>query len=77
MMEITGELHNVLVMTKDNIPVVAWGYVHRDIRDRFFDGQYIRTSYIESIDGDLITTRNSVYKVIGEMTYKEYTTNES
>jgi len=50
----------------------VWGYIEGDVRDRFTDGTWIHTSDIPSTrqtrsftakEGDLIYTRNSIYRL--------------
>lgn len=57
-MEITGTLKNA-----EHAETCLRGQIYGDARGRFRDGEWIRTSYIVSEDGDTFTTRNSVYKV--------------
>lgn len=44
------------------------GLCYGDKNGRFFDGEYITTSAIQHVEpnptGDIVTTRNSVYKVV-------------
>lgn len=64
-MEITGTLENarrVPVGADPRAPCLR-GKVYGDIRGRFYDGETITTSTIMSEDGDVFTTRYSVYKV--------------
>lgn len=72
MKQITGKLSNVTVMNKEGSPYVAWGNISEDVHVRWVDGTRIHTSQIKSIEGDIITTLNSTYKVVGGITYKEY-----
>jgi len=39
------------------------GDIYGDTRGRFLDGERVSTSEIVSVDGDIVTTRNSVYRV--------------
>ena len=69
----TAKLSNVIIMTKDGTPVIAGGNIEQDTRHRWVDGTRIHTSNIINIDGNIITTLNSVYEVEGDMVYREYT----
>ncbi|MDQ2066723.1 hypothetical protein Q9295_10070 [Xinfangfangia sp. CPCC 101601] len=42
---------------------IAVGYIHGDTKGRFIDGTLISTSRILKQEGDIIHTRNSVYRV--------------
>lgn len=66
-MNITAELKN---WSKDQISRnyhVFCGHVYGDIKERFEDGTYIRTSYVKSTeerdDCFIVTTKNSVYRL--------------
>lgn len=45
------------------------GEIYGDTKGRFKDGELIRTSTVERFDGDLVFTRNSVYKLGKELRY--------
>lgn len=47
------------------VDAVIWGKIYRDMKGRFADGTYIRTSRIEFIDftKGLVKTKNSVYEL--------------
>jgi hypothetical protein len=64
-MEITGTLRNaVRVPRGDDVRAPCLkGQVYGDVRRRFFDGDVITTSTVLSEEGDVFTTRNSVYRV--------------
>lgn len=66
---ITGTLENWRYSTLDNI---VWGNIDYDVKGRFPDGTYIHTSYLPKYEnwepfdckqGDLIYTRNSIYRL--------------
>lgn len=61
--EITGELSNVWFQYFFDDQRMACGIIENDIRGRFPDGHLIHTSLITKIEGDLIHTMNSVYRV--------------
>lgn len=65
---ITGELHNWQrqYIPGSNTDFVIWGHIHNDIRGRFPDGTWVRTSLIARIDDDVAITLNSNYRLIGE-----------
>ena len=42
------------------------GQIYGDTKGRFLDGTSVTTSTIVSRDGDIIKTRNSTYKLVGE-----------
>jgi len=39
------------------------GFMHEDKRGRFVDGRLIHTSSILRVEGDIVFTKNSIYKV--------------
>lgn len=45
---------------------VIWGHIYDDILNRFPDGHFIHTAKIVKIEGDLVFTKNSVYRLEGE-----------
>lgn len=61
--EITGEFRNHEFQQSGEIQVLK-GFIYNDARERFNDGEYIRTSAVERIEGDLVFTRNSIYRII-------------
>lgn len=65
-MEYTAELHFVEVALG-----LAFGHIYNDKRGRFPDGTEVKTSLVKEIvvkeDTTYIVTRNSVYKVVGEL----------
>ncbi len=63
--EVTGELHNWHASTVGGYTIYH-GNIWGDTRGRFPDGTHVRTSPVEKVEGDLVTTRNSVYRLIGE-----------
>jgi hypothetical protein len=64
-MEYTAELRDwsIIQMGKYSF---AFGAIFHDSRGRFPDGELVRTSAIKSRDADMVITRNSTYKLIGE-----------
>ncbi len=60
-MNITAKLKNAEVM-RSSIGDILRGQIYGDVHGRFDDGEWIRTSYIKSVDGNIVTTRNSVYE---------------
>lgn len=58
--EVTGRLENWRWSPLEH---VYWGNIYDDIRGRFFDGQYIHTSYVICAEGDIAHTLNSTYKL--------------
>lgn len=38
------------------------GEIYGDTRKRWPDGTFVRTSVVKSVDGNIVTTRNSVYE---------------
>jgi hypothetical protein len=65
MSNIVGTLRNAVRVPKGSdvrAPCLA-GNVYGDTRGRFYDGEYITTSTIFEEDGDVFTTRYSVYRV--------------
>lgn len=49
----------------------VFGTVVKDYKGRFDPGNWIRTSLVQSVEGDLIYTRNSVYKFEGELVVED------
>jgi len=46
---------------------VLWGFIYDDVRNRFPDGQWVHTSRIDNIVGDLAYTfTGSVYRLVGD-----------
>lgn len=41
------------------------GRVYNDRKGRFNDGELVSTSYMLAVDGDILQTRNSRYKLVG------------
>lgn len=64
-MEITGTLRNArrLERGQDHRAPCLAGNVYGDVRGHFNDGDWIITSTITAEDGEIFTTRYSVYKV--------------
>lgn len=64
--EVTAELRNWLLL--GNVEGKRWaiGDIFNDSKNRFKDGTEVRTSSIVEIKGDIIVTRNSVYRLVGE-----------
>jgi hypothetical protein len=60
--EITGTLENWRYYHSDDVKVV-YGKIYGDTKDRLSDGTLIHTSYIIKQEGDIVYTRNSVYKL--------------
>ena len=61
-MNYDAELHNVT-----STPVVGerlWGMIFADSKGRFRDGDSIYISTIYAIQGDIITTANTTYKMV-------------
>ena len=61
---ITGRLENWSVRDWGEGRIIVWGNINGDTKGRFSDATYIHTSDFPAIplkDGDVITTRNSVY----------------
>lgn len=69
MTQITAELHN---WQKFETPYgnVYMGDIWEDVHQRWGDGTLVQTSLVQKEEGDLVYTRNSVYKLVGEP-YKE------
>lgn len=65
--EITGTLKNV-VRERHPIGDVLWGNIYGDVKGRFPDGHFVRTSLVQHFDGDVVYTRNSTYKIEGTIT---------
>ena len=60
--EITATLTNARFIQTGNRQIVA-GTIIGDTRKRFRDGETVYTSEILEVDGDIVTTRNSVYRI--------------
>lgn len=65
MTKITAELRNVT--RRADSPWRPYdhlsGDIYNDSRGRFRDGERVSTSAIISVEGDIVTTRNSIYRV--------------
>ena len=61
---ITGRLLNARRVRIGRFMVLE-GNVYEDVRGRFHDGQWVRTSEIVSEDGSVVYTRNNIYEVEG------------
>lgn len=64
-MEYTAELRDYYSYPAGNSSVYV-GRIYNDSKGRFVDGQIVRTSLVEKVDGDLVYTMNSVYKLVNE-----------
>lgn len=56
----TAEIRNAV---HQGIGSVCTGHIYGDRKGRFKDGEFVSTSAIVGIDGDLIQTRNSLYRI--------------
>lgn len=61
--QITAEIQRHNIRTMGELTLLQ-GFVYYDKLGRFRDGEFITTSAIERVEGDLVFTRNSVYRVI-------------
>jgi hypothetical protein len=43
---------------------VYYGHIYNDTKGRFVDGTFVRTSLAVSVEGDILQTRNTRYKLI-------------
>lgn len=43
---------------------LALGYIYNDAKGRFDDGTFVRTSKVVSVDGNILTTRNTRYLLV-------------
>ena len=60
--EITATLKNALIYRIGKHSVLT-GDIYGDVHKRWPDGSHIRTSLVDRVEGDLVYTRNSVYKI--------------
>lgn len=60
--EITATLKNALIYRIGKHSVFT-GDIYDDVHKRWPDGSHIRTSLVDRVEGDLVYTRNSVYKI--------------
>jgi hypothetical protein len=60
--QITGTIKNARFFDIGSKQIVC-GQIYGDAGNRFEDGTQINTSEVISVDGDLVTTRNSVYRI--------------
>ena len=60
--EITATLKNALIY-RIGKHLVFTGDIYGDVHKRWPDGSHIRTSLVDRVEGDLVYTRNSVYKI--------------
>lgn len=58
--KVTGRLEN---WSKDPYFKVIWGDLYDDVHQRWPDGTRIHTSDIKKKEGDLVYTRNSIYRL--------------
>jgi len=58
MKSVTAKLKNAY-----RIGNVYFGNIYGDTRGRFPDGELVRTSAVQSVDGNIVTTANTVYEV--------------
>jgi hypothetical protein len=49
------------------IGVRMYGYIYKDFKMRFNDGDAITTSPVVFINGDIVYTRNTTYKIREEL----------
>lgn len=49
----------------------VFGTVVKDYKGRFEPGNWIRTSYVTKVEGDLVYTMNSIYQVRGGLEREE------
>lgn len=61
---ITGDLSDWVLLPDATIPRFAYGNIANDADGRFCDGEHIRTSKIVKIEGDIVVTLNSAYRLI-------------
>lgn len=62
MTQITAILKNALIHRIGEHSVFT-GEIYDDVNKRWPDGTSIRTSMVDRVEGDLVYTRNSVYKI--------------
>ena len=60
-MQVTAVLKEAEIIQRDGWRF-ARGRCYGDTRGRFNDGDWIRTSDVVKIDGNTVTTRNSIYE---------------
>lgn len=60
--EITATLKNARIHRIGKHSVFT-GYIYGDVHNRWPDGSHIRTSMVDRVEGDLVYTRNSIYKI--------------
>lgn len=60
--EITATLKNACIHRLGEKSYFT-GHIYGDIRRRWADGFYIHTSMVDRVEGDLVYTRNSIYKI--------------
>ncbi len=60
--EITATLKNALIYRIGKHSVFT-GDIYGDVHKRWPDGSHIRTSLVDRVEGDLVYTRNSIYKI--------------
>ena len=63
MENITARLRNAHLEYWGENQILIGAIDGADEKGRFFDGECVRTSYVVFRDGDIFTTRNSVYEV--------------
>lgn len=63
--QITAELHNYQIITYEDYSY-AVGNIRGDTKNRFGENERVHTSAIDRIEGDIMYTKYSVYKLVGE-----------
>ena len=61
--EFDGELRDWTLVPAYGGGIVAKGRIYNDKKGRFEDGEYIHTSVVESVEGNIVRTKNSVYEL--------------
>lgn len=61
-MTITAKLKNAFYRGNGDVGCYG-GNIYGDIRKRWFDGTFIWTSQVLSVEGNIVTTQNSVYEI--------------
>lgn len=59
-----AELHHVSLAKAYRGGLAAIGYVYKDSKGRFNDGEAIRTSIVQGVEGEVLVTQNTRYLIV-------------
>ena len=59
-----AELRNYKIIPAYSGGLVATGYIYNDSKNRFVDGEPIRTSLVNDVEDGILITLNTRYKLV-------------